>query len=191
MIETIQSLQEKGICPTCYNRENGGIYADITDRILYEDDFLECFFELKPRSVGHTIILLKEHYHDMSQVPDEVCASVYIFAKKVMNVLKDVLGVERVYLCTMCDGDVNHFHIQLIPRHPNTPIGSKNFVKDRMEYEENLEYINAIRERLKNLGLDYTKWRENLWEDLTLHKLLERAAAGEEKYGVPENVENI
>ena len=35
---------------------------------------------------------------------------------------------------------------------------------------------------------DYTKWRENLWEDLTLHELLERAAKAEEKYGVPEGV---
>ena len=38
---------------------------------------------------------------------------------------------------------------------------------------------------------DYTKWRENLWEDLTLHELLERAAKAEEKYGVPEGVQVI
>ncbi|MCL2810298.1 MAG: hypothetical protein FWD25_00195 [Clostridia bacterium] len=39
------------------------------------------------------------------------------------------------------------------------------------------------------LELDYTKWRENLWEDLTLRELLERAAKAQEKYGVPEHVE--
>ena len=44
---------------------------------------------------------------------------------------------------------------------------------------------------IKNPGLDYTKWRENLWEDITLHELLERAAAAEEKYGVPSGVEII
>ena len=44
---------------------------------------------------------------------------------------------------------------------------------------------------IKNPGLDYTKWRENLWEDLTLHELLERAATAEEKYGIPEGVEII
>jgi len=148
MEETVQSLQEKGICPTCYHRGHGDIYADTADRMLYEDDLLECFFEARPRSVGHTIILLKEHYHDMSQLPDETCAAVYLFAKKAMNVLKEVLGVERVYLCTMCDGAVNHFHIQLIPRHPNTPIGSKNFVKSRTEYAANPKYIDTIREKL-------------------------------------------
>jgi len=149
MSETLQTLQAKGICPTCYNHEHGDIYPDNADRMLFEDDLLECFFETRPRSVGHTIILLKEHYHDMSQVPDEVCAAVYIFAKKVMNALKEVLGVERVYLCTMCDGPVNHFHLQLIPRHPDTPIGSRNFVKERMEYTANPNYISAIRKALQ------------------------------------------
>ena len=150
MNETVQTLQEKGICPSCYNREHGGIYNDFTDRILYEDDLLFCFLEEKPRSIGHTIILLKEHFHDMSEIPDDVCAAVYIFAKKAMNVLKDVLDVERVYLCTMCDGKVNHFHVQLIPRHPNTPIGSRNFVNERKPYEENKEQINKMRAKLKN-----------------------------------------
>ena len=149
MNETPQSLQEKGICPTCCHREHGGVYPDASDRMLYEDGLLECFFEARPRAVGHTIILLKAHYHDMPQLPDEVCAAVYIFAKKAMNALKEVLGAERVYLCTMCDGPVNHFHVQLIPRHPNTPIGSKNFVKARMEYAANPEHVSAMRELLK------------------------------------------
>jgi len=42
---------------------------------------------------------------------------------------------------------------------------------------------------IKSTELDYTKWRENLWEDLTLHELLERAAKVEEKYGVPKDIE--
>jgi hypothetical protein len=44
---------------------------------------------------------------------------------------------------------------------------------------------------IKNPGFDYTKWRENLWEDLTLHELLERAALAEKKYSVPKGVEII
>jgi len=38
---------------------------------------------------------------------------------------------------------------------------------------------------------DYTKWRENLWDGLTARELFERAAKGEEKYSVPENVQII
>ena len=44
---------------------------------------------------------------------------------------------------------------------------------------------------IKNPGLDYTKWRENLWEDISLRELLERAGKAEEKHGVPERVEML
>ena len=149
MQETVRSLQEKGICPTCYNFKYGGIYKDFTKRILYEDDLLYCFFEERPRSVGHTIILLKEHYNDMTYIPDDICARAYVFAKKMMNILKESLSAERVYLCTMCDGNINHFHIQLIPRYRDTNIGSKNFVKERTNYVENEIILNSIRMKLE------------------------------------------
>ncbi len=150
-METFKSLKEKGICPTCFNMEHGGIYSDFSSRMLYENEVLYCFFEERPRSIGHTIILLKEHYNDMSYLPDDLCAKVYVFAKQMMNVLKESLGVERVYLCTMCDGEVNHFHLQLIPRHPGVSIGSKNFVSERMDYIEDEEILNKTRNKIKEL----------------------------------------
>ena len=42
---------------------------------------------------------------------------------------------------------------------------------------------------IKNPGFDYTKWRENLWDDISLQELLNRAAKSEEMHGVPENIE--
>lgn len=120
--------------------------------MLYEDDLLMCFLEARPRSKGHTIILVKEHYQDMSYLPDDICSKVYLFAKTMMNILKESLGVERVYLCTMCDGEPNHFHLQLIPRHPGTKIGSTNFVRERQDYVEDLKLIEDIKKRLEKVN---------------------------------------
>jgi enterochelin esterase-like enzyme len=44
---------------------------------------------------------------------------------------------------------------------------------------------------IKTPGHDYTKWRENLWEDLTLRELLEKAAEAEKNHGVPEGVVRV
>ena len=99
------------------------MYGDNKDRMLYEDDKFECFL------VGKDIFLL---------------------AKKVMIVLKKVYNSESVYLCTMCDGPMNHFHIQLIPRYSFENRGSKNFVKPRMKYIEDKEKIQEIRKLLEN-----------------------------------------
>ena len=74
---------------------------------------------------------------------------IYLFLKKIMKSLKDVYNAESVYLCTMCDGPMNHFHIQLIPRYSFEKRGSKNFVKTRFEYVEDLKKIEQLRKRLR------------------------------------------
>jgi diadenosine tetraphosphate (Ap4A) HIT family hydrolase len=51
-----------------------------------------------------------------------------------MKIIKKVYGCERVYMCTMSDGPVNHYHIQLIPRYKEEERGSNNFVKPRQPY---------------------------------------------------------
>ncbi|HOO68467.1 MAG TPA: HIT family protein [Bacilli bacterium] len=145
----VKELQSKGICPTCYNMKYGGVYPELGNRLLYEDNLIQCFLESRPRSKGHTIVLVKPHYQDMSYIPDEICEKVFVFSKKMMNILKDVTGALRIYLCTMCDGEPNHFHIQLIPRYSDEPIGKINFIKDRKEYVEDLELINKIKKKLK------------------------------------------
>ncbi len=150
---TNKELTDRGICPTCYDREHNHIvYGDNKNQMLYEDKEIECFLCNNPRARGHTIISTKKHYKDMLELPDELCKNIYTFAKKVMSVLKEVYQAESIYLCTMCDGPMNHFHVQLIPRYKEEKRGSKNFVKPRKEYIEEPEKIKEIRK-----GLDWNK----------------------------------
>lgn len=149
---TPAALVDAGICPTCYDKEHGGcLYGDNTDKMLYENELFECFLAGNPRADGHTIISTKAHYKDMMDAPDELCREIFVFAKTAMNVLKTVYAAESVYLCTMCDGPMNHFHVQLIPRYANEVRGSRNFVKERREYRHDPERIAAIRRRLADL----------------------------------------
>lgn len=107
-------LTDLAICPTCYDRRNDRcLYGDITDRLLFENDLFECFLVSNPRADGHVVISTKKHYKDMMEIPDELCSDIFIFAKNLMNILKSVYDSESVYLCTMCDGPMNHFHLQL------------------------------------------------------------------------------
>ena len=142
-------LTDLGICPTCYDKENNNVlYGNNASKMLFENDNFECFLVGNPRAEGHTAIASKKHYKDMMDIPDDLCTEIFTFAKKAMNVLKEVYGSESIYLCTMCDGPMNHFHIQLIPRYSFEKRGSKNFVKPRFEYIEDMERINKVRELL-------------------------------------------
>ena len=149
---TPRELVDLGICPTCFNRENNGaLYGDNSDKLIYEDNEIECFFVGNPRAVGHACISTIEHYHDMSEAPDYINEKIIRFAKKLMIIIKEVYGCERVYMCTMCDGPNNHYHIQLIPRYAHEKRGSGNFVKPRSAYVYDIVKLFAVRERMKKL----------------------------------------
>ena len=143
-------LTDSGICPTCFDKENNHVlYGDNKDKVIYENDLFECFLVSNPRANGHTAISTKKHFKDMLEIDDKTCKEIFILAKKLMILLKDVYNAESIYLCTMCDGPMNHFHIQLIPRYSYEKIGSKNFVKPRLEYEEDKEKMMKLRKMIK------------------------------------------
>lgn len=143
-------LTDLGICPTCFDREHGGaVFGDDTNILVYRDKDIEAFFANNPRAQGHLCISTEDHYHDMSEAPDYINEKIIRFAKQFMIIIKEVYGCERVYMCTMCDGPNNHYHIQLIPRYSYEKRGSKNFVKERQEYIYDEVKFNEVKRRIK------------------------------------------
>ena len=146
-----KELTDLGVCPTCLNRKyNGAVFGDDSQLKIYEDKDIECLFVANPRAVGHMMISTQTHYHDMSEAPDELNAKIIKFAKQFMIILKKVYGCERVYLCTMSDGPMNHYHVQLIPRYKNEERGSKNFVKPRKPYVYDETKVNKVKELINS-----------------------------------------
>ena len=142
-------LVDLGICPTCFNRKhNGSLYGDNTNTLLYVDNDIECFFVGNPRAEGHMCISSMQHFHDLSEAPDYINSKIIRYAKQFMIILKEVYKCERVYLCSMCDGPNNHYHIQLIPRYGFEKRGSSNFVKERKAYVFNKEKFSLVRSKI-------------------------------------------
>ncbi len=141
-------LTDQGICPTCYDKKFGNVlFGDNSKNIIFKDDDVEVFMCANPRAKGHVIISTIKHFKDMMEIDDETCKKVFVLAKNVMNAIKKVFESESVYLCTMCDGPNNHFHLQLIPRYNFEKRGSINFVKERQPYlyeQEKIEQLKKI-----------------------------------------------
>ncbi|MBQ9318105.1 MAG: HIT family protein [Bacilli bacterium] len=149
---TVADIVDNGICSTCFDNENNHVlFGDNKDRMLYEDDDFECFLVGNPRANGHVAISTKIHYKDMMEIDDEICQKIFLLAKNVMKIIKEVYASESVYLCTMCDGPMNHFHVQLIPRYSFEKRGSKNFVKPRFDYIEDETKKALVRQEISKI----------------------------------------
>jgi len=71
----------------------------------------------------------------------------------IIKLHKEILGAEKVYMCTICDGKRNHLHFQLFPRLKGEKQGYQNFVREEgilMDYQETAD---IYRKALKNIKL--------------------------------------
>ena len=97
--------------------------GDIPSRTINEDDHFRVILDNGPATRGHALILPKEHYKDLSEIPEETAAEAMIVAKKVSALLVKQLHADGLNL-VQNNGEtagqtVKHFHIHLIPRYEN------------------------------------------------------------------------
>lgn len=151
-----KDLTDAGICPTCFDRAtNRSVFGDDSKLKFFEDNDIECLFISNPRADGHMIISTKNHYQDFSDAPDFVNEKIINYSKFLSKAIQQVYGCERVYLCTMCDGPANHYHMQLLPRYSSEERGSKNFVKPRKQYVYDCEKFEKIKKLTADFALSY------------------------------------
>lgn len=100
--------------------------GQIPSATLYEDETFRVILDVGPASFGHALILPKQHYANLYELPDEVSAKVLPLAKKVAQAMQKGLGFEGLNVVqnngTLAGQSVFHFHMHLIPRYENDQV---------------------------------------------------------------------
>lgn len=101
--------------------------GEIPSATIYEDEDFRAILDLGPASKGHALLLPKEHYANLYELPDEVAVKVLPTAKKIVCRMKDVLGCDG-YNLVQNNGEtagqtVFHFHLHMIPRYEGDQVG--------------------------------------------------------------------
>ena len=100
--------------------------GDIPSATIYEDNDFRVILDIEPASKGHALILPKEHYANLYEMPEELAAKVLVVAKKVVTKMTDILGCDG-YNVLQNNGEtagqtVFHFHMHLIPRYKDDDV---------------------------------------------------------------------
>lgn len=97
--------------------------GEIPSRTVYEDDHFRVILDNGPATRGHALILPKDHYADLSEIPEERAAEAMKVAKKVSALLVKQLHADGLNVVQnngeVAGQTVRHFHIHLIPRYKN------------------------------------------------------------------------
>jgi len=97
------------------------IKGEIPSYTLYEDDIVKVFLDVNPNSEGHTLIIPKEHYTDIEDIPLEVLNHINKISKNIYKLLKNKLKPDGLSLVQNNGSaqEVKHYHLHLIPRYIN------------------------------------------------------------------------
>ena len=120
--------------------------------IVYEDATAIAFLDIQPVNPGHVLVVPRDHYEILQDIPRRVGAHLYEVAAKLIPVVQAASGAT--------DGqNVMHYHIHLIPRRSgdgfDVPLP---FPESTMPNRQQLDAMAArigsmLRDPLRNSGM--------------------------------------
>ena len=88
---------------------------------IYEDDDFTVILDAGPATRGHALIIPKEHYANIYELPEELAGKAFKLAKKLAVHMTDKLNCDGFNILQnnneAAGQSVFHFHIHLIPRY--------------------------------------------------------------------------
>lgn len=95
--------------------------GEIPSRTVEENDMFRVVLDVGPATKGHALILPKEHYRNLLDLPEETAAEAIKLAKKLALQMKDKLHCDGVNIVQNNEESagqtVFHFHMHVIPRY--------------------------------------------------------------------------
>lgn len=92
----------------------------IPSQILFESDTNLAFLDIFPVSKGHTIVVPKNHYNNLEDIPVNELTELYETVKSLSSLIHKKLKIDGYNILQnnfRAAGQViNHFHVHIIPR---------------------------------------------------------------------------
>ncbi|MBT4576903.1 HIT family protein [Candidatus Woesearchaeota archaeon] len=97
------------------------ISKEIPSEIIYEDENTLVFLDINPATKGHCLVIPKEHYETILDVPEDVLCKVIKTVKKISSALSKTNPGMSVVQSNgrAAHQEVDHIHFHVIPRSEN------------------------------------------------------------------------
>jgi histidine triad (HIT) family protein len=111
------------------------VRGEIPSTKVYEDDSFLAFLDIRPQSPGHTLVIPKEHYRWVWDVPN--VGEYFEVVKKIALAQRKAFGTEMI-ISKVVGEEVPHAHVWIFPD-PQTAQGdTKNFEENKQKIIQSL-----------------------------------------------------
>jgi histidine triad (HIT) family protein len=134
------------VCPFCSIAAGKTLASTV-----YEDDTVLAFMDMNPANVGHTLVVPREHWENIYEIPEKVLVDIIVVVKRISSAVKKTVNAEGISILQLngraAGQSVMHFHVHIIPRfRGDSIVGHKGF--ERPERRELEEIAKKIQENL-------------------------------------------
>lgn len=96
------------------------VKRQVPSNVVFENDNVLAFLDIRPVNEGHTLIIPKAHYRDIFDIPGELLGEVYRVTKEVAVAVKNTVKADGFSIFQQngraANQDIFHLHIHVIPR---------------------------------------------------------------------------
>ncbi len=95
------------------------VAGEIPSYKIYEDNDILVFLDINPVSVGHTLIIPKQHTLDMTTIDNDLLIKIIDKSRDIAKILEEKLNANGFTLIQNngIAQEVKHFHLHLIPKY--------------------------------------------------------------------------
>lgn len=138
------------------------IKGDTPSKKVYEDDKVLGILDINPANPGHILLLPKEHYAILPQMPDEIVKYMGMISKQLSRSLIKALKLDGTTIFIANGGvagqKAQHFMLHIIPRKEGDGIGLEIKPKSSISIEDQMKIKPMLHQKiLASLGIPQSK----------------------------------
>jgi len=116
--------------------------------VVFQDAVSLAFLDHRPLFPGHTLLVPREHYETLADLPSGLLAPLFANAQKLSRAMETGLGAAGSFVAinNRVSQSVPHLHIHVVPRRPKD--GLKGFFWPRGRYADTAE-MQRVRDQLR------------------------------------------
>ncbi len=96
------------------------VAGEIPARVVYEDERTIAFLDANPLSPGHTLVIPKDEYERLNDVPDDVASDLYATIHRLVPAVEEAVDADATTVAfnngEEAGQEVPHVHCHIIPR---------------------------------------------------------------------------
>ena len=126
------------------------VSKEIPTKILYEDEYTIAFLDAFPVAKGHTLVIPKQHYAKIQDLPSEINGKLFNTVHKLIPKVDSLQGSTLVAIHNGKNSgqEIPHVHVHLIPRSKNDSAGPvHSMFKDKIDLSDS--EIDSLYNQLK------------------------------------------